>query len=205
MPSAESAFDARASTSTSRSLLARLHANEPAAWDRLVSLYAPLVWHWCGKMNLAPQDIADVFQEVFQAVALKIGTFRKDRPGDTFRGWLRTITRNKVLDHFRLEQRRPRAVGGTEAKALMAQVPETTWDEEEPEETGVYQQLFHRALTLIQGDFEERTWRAFWLVVVEGQTPQQVAEDLAMSPGAVRVAKCRVLHRLRQELGDLAL
>jgi serine/threonine protein kinase len=34
--------------------------------------------------------------------------------------------------------------------------------------------------------------------------PSNVAADLAMSPGAVRVAKSRVLHRLRAELGDLA-
>jgi hypothetical protein len=30
-----------------------------------------------------------------------------------------------------------------------------------------------------------------------------VADELAMSPGAVRVAKSRVLHRLREELGDV--
>jgi RNA polymerase sigma-70 factor (ECF subfamily) len=56
---------------------------------------------------------------------------------------------------------------------------------------------------LIQTDFEERTWQAFWRVVVAGQSPQEVAAELAMTAGAVRVAKCRVLHRLRQELGDL--
>jgi hypothetical protein len=33
--------------------------------------------------------------------------------------------------------------------------------------------------------------------------PKDVAADLGMSPGAVRVAKYRVLHRLREELGDL--
>src|SRR5688500_5480779 len=85
-------------TSTSRSLLARLHTNDPLAWDRLIALYAPLVWSWCGKMGLARQDMADVFQEVFKAVAAHIESFHKDRPGDTFRGWLRTITRNKVHD-----------------------------------------------------------------------------------------------------------
>jgi len=30
-----------------------------------------------------------------------------------------------------------------------------------------------------------------------------VAADLNMTPGAVRVAKSRVLQRLREELGDL--
>ena len=63
--------------------------------------------------------------------------------------------------------------------------------------------LFARAIALIRGEFEERTWAAFWRTVVEGQPAKDVGADLSMSPGAVRVAKSRVLHRLREELGDL--
>src|SRR5262249_34024756 len=88
------------STGTSRSLLERLQADGAAAWDRLVTLYAPLVLHWCRGGGLREQDVADVFQEVFQAVAAHVANFRRERQGDTFRGWLRTITRNKVYDHF---------------------------------------------------------------------------------------------------------
>src|SRR5581483_11486997 len=35
------------SSATSRSLLERVQADDAAAWDRLVSLYAPLVFQWC--------------------------------------------------------------------------------------------------------------------------------------------------------------
>ena len=63
--------------------------------------------------------------------------------------------------------------------------------------------LFARALDLIRGEFEERTWAAFRLTAVEGRAARDVAADLAMTPGAVRVAKSRVLRRLREELGDL--
>src|SRR5207249_1709645 len=105
------------STSTSRSLLQRVQANEPAAWDRLVSLYGPLVCHWCRRMGLPAQEIADVFQEVFQAVAAHLNRFHRDRPADTFRGWLRTITKNKVRDHYRRRRHEPQAAGGTEARA----------------------------------------------------------------------------------------
>jgi len=37
---------------------------------------------------------------------------------------------------------------------------------------------------------------------VDEQAAIDVAQDLGMSPGAVRVAKCRVLQRLREALGD---
>src|SRR2546429_459226 len=104
------------SGSTSPSLLARARANQPAAWEQLVDLYAPLVYHWCRRAALGPEDTADVFQEVFRAVARNLSDFRREREGDTFRGWLRTITRNKVRDHYRRHQEGPQAIGGTDAQ-----------------------------------------------------------------------------------------
>jgi RNA polymerase sigma-70 factor (ECF subfamily) len=196
------------STSTSRSLLDRVRADDPAAWDRLVALYAPLVLHWCRRWALREPDAADVFQEVFRAVARHVRGFRKDRPGDTFRGWLRAITRNKVRDHFRALLQEPQGAGGSEAQARLAQLPAPDPPEEESAEERSADEraesaLVHRALEMIRPEFEERTWQAFWRTAVDGRAPRDVAAELAMSPGAVRVAKCRVLHRLREELGDV--
>jgi RNA polymerase sigma-70 factor (ECF subfamily) len=81
------------------------------------------------------------------------------------------------------------------------QVPETADDSDSDGKESEHP-LFHRALGLIQAEFEARSWQAFWRVVVDGRTPQEVAEELSMSPVAVRIAKCRILQRLRQELGD---
>ena len=69
----------RSSTGTSRSLIDRVRADDAGAWERLVSLYAPLVAHWCRRWHLADADIADVFQEVFHAVATHLVEFRNDR------------------------------------------------------------------------------------------------------------------------------
>jgi RNA polymerase sigma-70 factor (ECF subfamily) len=192
------------SSATSRSLLGRVKADDPAAWERLVALYGPLVVQWCRGWGLREQDAADVFQEVFQAVATHVAGFRKEREGDTFRGWLRAITRNKVRDHFRRRGRQPEGVGGTEAQDRLAELPAPVAPDEdgaavEEEERG----LFRRALELIRQEFAERAWQAFWRTAVEGRAAAEVAAELSMSPGAVRVAKSRVLQRLREELGDL--
>jgi RNA polymerase sigma-70 factor, ECF subfamily len=202
-------------TSTSRSLLVRLNEHDEAAWNRLVELYAPLVCHWCRQQRLPEQDLPDVVQEVFKAVSLNINRFRHDRPGDTFRGWLRTISRSKVYDCFRKKGKEATAAGGTEAHATFQQIADGTLDsdlaglddpdvaDKEPTEETEKQLLFRRALELVQRDFEERTWQAFWKVVVDGMSPRDAGEELDMKPGTVRVAKSRVLARLRQEFGDL--
>src|SRR5262249_38033372 len=154
-PSAGSDAGRSSSTATQRSMLDRARARDPAAWERMVALYAPLVLSWCRAWGLRPEDAADVFQDVFQSVAAHLAGFRRARTGDTFRGWMRTITRNKVHDYFRRREREPVGVGGSEAKALLAQVPgaEPTDESVDDEAEG---ELLHRALELIRGDFEAR-------------------------------------------------
>jgi RNA polymerase sigma-70 factor (ECF subfamily) len=190
--------------STSRSLLAEAKLADPAAWERLAKLYAPLVASWCHGWGVPGQDVVDVLQEVFSAVARHLDAFRKERPGDTFRGWLLTIARNKTRDYYRRRSREPAAAGGTEASKRLQQLldPRAASDETSLADASLPDGLLRTALESIRGEFHERTWQAFWGVAVEGRAAADVAADLNMQPGTVRVAKSRVLLRLRRELGD---
>ncbi len=185
---------------TSLTLLQRVRDRDEEAWQRLLHLYAPLVTRWCGLRGVQGQDADDVCQEVFQAVAVSLDRFHHDRPGDTFRGWLRGITRNKLLDHFRRRAGQPEAQGGTDAQRQMLEIAGQELPEDSEEDLG---SLYRRALELVRSEFEDRTWQAFWRCAVDGQSPAEIAEDLGVSAAAVRKAKSRVLHRLRQEVGDL--
>jgi RNA polymerase sigma-70 factor, ECF subfamily len=195
---------ARSGGSTSRSLLAGAKRDDPSAWERIVRLYAPLVASWCRRWGVAEQDLGDLLQDVFSAVAGHLDRFRKEQPGDTFRGWMATIARNKVRDHFRRRSGEPAATGGTEAALNMQQIPDHNAIEDIPQlaDDPLFDELLLKALESIRGEFHERTWQAFWRVAVDGRTAVDVAADLDMKPGAVRVAKSRVLLRLRRELGD---
>ena len=71
-----------------------------------------------------------------------------------------------------------------------------------PPQSGIEQHFVHRALRMIESDFEPSTWQAFWRTTIDSQTAPDVAEELNMSPGAVRQAKHRVFARLREFLAD---
>jgi RNA polymerase sigma-70 factor (ECF subfamily) len=189
------------SGATFRNLLEQVKADDPTAWERLVGLYGPLVYRWCRRWDLPDQETADIFQNVFQALAQHIAGFRKEKEGDTFRGWLRTITDNKVRDYFRERGREPGGEGGTEAQMRFSSLPaDGIGSSGSDHDLG---SLLKGSVDVIRGEFEWRTWQAFWLTAVEGRLPRDVALELGISPGAVRVAKSRVLKRLRDELGGL--
>ena len=188
-------------SATPSSLLERLRTTDDGhAWERLLKLYGPTVTGWCRRAGVSAEDSADIRQEVFMAVARGIVGFRKDRPADSFRGWLYTITRRRVLDHWRRAARRPQATGGSEVHDQLTDAPETVPPEPDGVETW---EEFQRGVQLIRGEFEERTWEAFWRVTIDGRTAVEVAAELGMTPGAVYVAKSRVLHRLREEFAEL--
>ncbi|HUT95377.1 MAG TPA: sigma-70 family RNA polymerase sigma factor [Thermoguttaceae bacterium] len=189
--------------SVSSHLLATLKTRDPEAWRRLSSLYAPEVYRWCLKKGLRPEDAADVVQEVFRTVAGRIDDFHRKSPRDTFRGWLWTITRNKLGDFFRREQRRAVAEGGTDAYQRLSQLAADVTEDSEVAPVAASCELSHRVLEIIRSEFEEKTWRAFWEVVVEQVSPRGTAAKLGMTTNAVYVAKSRVLRRLREELGDV--
>jgi RNA polymerase sigma-70 factor (ECF subfamily) len=186
---------------TPLSLLERVRAHQPEAWFRLVQLYRPLVLAWCTRAGVNDTDAEDVAQEVFVAAAAALDRFHHDRPGDTFRGWLRAITRNQILLLFRRNKDRTQAAGGSDAwQNLQAVADPLPGPGEETLEVG---QLYLRALELVRAEFEERTWQAFWLTVVEDREPAAVAQELNMTPNNIRQARSRVLRRLREEVGDL--
>ena len=208
---------------TSSTFVRGLRARDPEAWERLLRLYGPSVLALTRRAGLDEDRAADVFQEVFEAVDRHFPRFRHGRRRGSFRAWLRTITRNKIHDLYRADAREPPAVGGTAAwrkldaiedpDALPADDATSVQESEACSESGGNDQepsvqdgddsrLLRRALDLLREQFEEKTFRAFWETAVEGRSPTDVAADLESTPGAVRVAKCRVLKRLRDLLGE---
>ena len=187
------------STITS-SLLRRVIANDQAAWARMVGLYYPMVYGWCRRSGLQPSDAADVSQEVFRGVFRSIGTFRREQPGDTFRGWMRRITQRRLIDHHQRQRTQPEAMGQSDSQTTANDVADPL--DEASSKLRSEPSLTRGILDLVRAEFEQRTWDAFCKTTVEGRPATDVGLELGMSTNAVYLAKSRVLRRLREELVD---
>lgn len=189
---------------TRSSLIRRAGDREAEAWCELVDLYGPLIAHWCRRCGLESHSAADCVQDVFASVAVAITAFEPARAKGSFRAWLWTITRRKVLDHLRTRGRQPHGIGGSTAAAVLQEVADvSTVPDEEPTGDDQLQRLIHRALQQVQSEFEQNTWQAFWRTVVDGVSTDTVSNELNVSPAAIRQARSRVLRKLRQQLGDI--
>jgi RNA polymerase sigma-70 factor (ECF subfamily) len=190
---------------TQLSVVRRAQANEADAWEALVRAYSRRIYRWCRLDGLQAADSANVVQEVLQSIALKIGDFRRDRAGDSFRAWIRRITENKVHDHFRRENRQlAQAAGGTDAYQLLANQPDTENDllDFAISDGGREQEVYSAVCNQVRNEFSERDWRLFWRVVVDGQPAGEAGAECGVSANTVRLVKMRVLRRFRQLVAD---
>lgn len=190
------------SSSTRLSLISRIRASDARAWQEFVSLYSPLLAFWCRKQQMSESEIGDAVQDVFFSVSRSIDSYHPQESGGGFRAWLWTITRHKIVDACRRNDRLPLALGGSTALRASQQVPEAL-DENDDSEKLEFAKLLRRALDQVQGEFERKTWQAFWRSTIDGLTVASVAVELGISPAAVRQNRSRVLRRLRQQLGEL--
>lgn len=181
---------------TRQSLILRLRRpDDVEAWEEFVAIYEPLMVRMARRRGMQEADTRELVQEVMISVATAVSRWSPDAEGQ-FRGWLLTIFRNQLIDHFRRQSRRA-ATGGDDFDALVdhhAQVESELTGEIEQE---YRRELFRRAAAQVRGEVEERTWQAFWRTSVDGAPVAEAAAELEMSVGSVYAARSRVVARIR--------
>jgi RNA polymerase sigma-70 factor (ECF subfamily) len=146
---------------------------------------------------LRPADIDDVIQEVLIAVMEEIPKFKHNGRKGAFRAWLRRIMINRIKEQRRKSGRiRPGDEFGWQEHEDDKSRAGEAWDREH--ERFVVEKLMH----MIEGDFKQTTRDAFRAVFFQGRKAADVAKELGISTSAVRIAKSRVLGRLREVAKD---
>lgn len=183
-------------------LLARIRDGQDGdAWREFVQIYGPVVYRFARNRGLQDADAADLMQDVLRSVARNAPRMEYDPTRGTFRGWLYTVTRNKIYNFLNGQRHRPRGSGDADAHERLDATPARDSDGPDADWEREYQrQLTDRAMDRVKHEFQRNTWDAFWQTAVDGKAAAEVGVSLKMTPGAVYVAKSRVLARLREEV-----
>jgi len=194
-----------ASPPTRPSLLVRIRdPRDTIAWSDFVGIYAPLVHSYVRTRGLQDADAADVTQEVLRAVATNAERFDYDPARGSFRGWLFRVTLNKLRDLVARRKAQPVGSGDTGVHELLAGAAEIGGDEQSWDQHHAWS-LFLWAAEKARVDFREKTWQAFWRTTVEQQPVERVSNELQISAGAIHVARCRVIARVKELLQEVEM
>ena len=168
-------------------------------WNNFVLVYTPLLKYWIRKKNVPSSAEDDVLQEALSKIHKSIGNFERDAAKGKFRGWLRRIVERRTVDYFRsLPQDQ-----GAPQELLDGVVNRDQKNAEEIDgEQLALEEVKARALELVRESTAEKTWQMFWKSTVEEIPTSEIAKQFDVTTAAVRVAKQRVLKRLRDLMVD---
>ena len=184
---------------TRASLIAKLNSTaSDEVWSEFVAVYRPLIVRVAIARGLQHADAEDLAQETLAIVARSINSFDPGG-GGSFRGWLRIITRNLVVNHLTRE-REPAGSGDTKVQAMLAEQPAIEGETATLFDLELRRVQFQAAAKKVRTQFSEATWAAFERTAIDHESIANVAAALDKSEGAVRMARCRVLTRLREEV-----
>lgn len=188
---------------TSVSLLAQLRVNDrsPGAWRSFVDRYGPRMFDWCLNRGLQPADAEDVTQEVLVKLAQRMGTFSYDS-NQTFRGWLRRVTENAIVDFLRERKRKEKVGSGTTSADVLKSV-EQRQDLTSRLEEVFDLELLEIARQRVKGRIEPKRWRAWEMTSVERQSGDIVSKELGIKLPTVYSSRYQVQKMISAELQTL--
>jgi len=184
---------------TRASLLIRLRdRTDQTAWNEFVTVYGPVIYQFARNRGLQDADAADMMQDVLRSVTGAIDRLDYDPRQGRFRGWLFTITRNRVMTLLASRKGKARGTGNSDVNSLLAAQPDQHGGIDQDWELEYRRSQTALAMEQVRTEFSDKVWSAFWKTAVDAEPADAAGRELGMSTGAVYVAKSRVLARLRE-------
>lgn len=191
-------MDSNLTSLTSVTLLHRIRNAPPDshAWTEFVQRYGFRIHQWCTSRGLGPADADDVTQEVLIKLARRLNRFEYD-PNMTFRGWLRRVTENALLDFFR-DRKRREAIRSQEVSIL--ERAEERQELASRLEDAFDLELFELALARVRNRIDRRRWSAWQMTAMDGIAAEAVAEQLGMKIATVYSARYQIQKMIAAEV-----
>lgn len=172
------------------SILQRVAAGDGEAIQQCIDEYGGLVWSMARRRGLPAEDAEDVVQEVF--IDLWKSADRFDPGQASEKVFVAMITRRRLIDRLRREQRRP------QTQAILLETQDYAGDDFERLENAVEASMASKALAQLKP--KERD--VLLLSTYHGLSHGQISEHTGIPLGTVKTYIRRGLQRVK-ELLDL--
>ncbi|MBM4094843.1 MAG: RNA polymerase sigma factor, partial [Planctomycetes bacterium] len=144
-----------ATPTTRASLLLRLcNSEDHEVWVEFVTLYEPVIYRFLRRRGLQDADARDVMQELLLTVSRSIGRWDPTKDRGSFRGWLRRIARNLVINWLKQRGRRVGATGGSDLQAMLEMVPAANEPDTVEFDRELRRALFRRASERVRAEVQ---------------------------------------------------
>jgi len=170
-----------------RSWMAAAQRGDGEAYGRLLTELLPFVRGEVRRRLGDDAAVEDVSQEVLIRIHTARHTYRAERP---LLPWVRTITRNAVIDQARRRTRALNRSSDVAPDAIAVDPPDLPGSDR-------LSPALERALDALPAAQRE----AVWLLKVEGLTVNEAAERVGISGGALKLRAHRGYRGLRDLLG----
>ena len=178
---------------TRPSVLARARDGDASEFARI---YSPLLYRMARRRGLDEHDAEDLMQQMMLELLKLLPRFQYDRSKGTFKGFLKKMTGNRVVDLYR----KKKPLLDPEALEQVVESEESSGDEAFDREW----QKAHliAALDAIRPQVKPSTFQSFQLFALEGWPIEKVAETLGLSRNQVSQNKRRVIQRLKAQVEE---
>lgn len=185
---------------TNESLLLRLKEGEDGrAWREFYEIYGRLIFGYSLHFDISHAEAEDVVQEVCIKVFRQIVRFDYSPERGRFRGWLKTITRNAVIDYLRRNQRR-RQTSMEYRKQVEQELEAEAAEDDKIWRLEWEKAIYEAALERVRKRVGEATFDVFQRYVLADQSTTEVAEETTLDANAIYAVKHRMLRYIRQEV-----
>jgi RNA polymerase sigma-70 factor, ECF subfamily len=158
-------------------------------WREILERHGPAVWRTVYRLLGQDADALDCYQETFLAAY----RFAGRGPVNHWPSFLTSLATRRAIDRLRLRGR------SRERCASLADVPEPAGQGDTPIERAQAAERLEEVRSLLAG-LPDKQAEVFWLSCVEGLPHPEIAAQLQISEGAVRVLLHRARARLRAAL-----
>ena len=191
---------------TRSSLIQRLKATiNGESWEEFFHTYWELIYNVARRAGLSEADAQDIVQETILKVHNSLDRFEYNRKRGTFKGWLRTVTRSRLNDFFKKQQRRPALNQPLEVAADELQNLE---DPEGPEIEKIWDEEWNRnliqaALSRTKKLSSPKQFQIFKCHYIDEWTVRETCRTLGVNAAQVYMAKQRVGKIFREAVETL--